>query len=368
MTVTLRKRKKGKKISLYLDYYKNGKRKYEYLKLYLHPAPVQGKLTKAQKDENKRTIDLAEKVRAKRLLQSQNGNFGFLDQTKLNASFLKYYVSVSEKRRDNSSNYNNWKSAYIYLKAYSNDDIAFSKINRLWVEGFKEFLLKEAITKGGKKLSRNSAVSYFNKVMAALKQAVRDNILDKNPSNGVDGIKQTETHREFLTLEELQQLAQTDCDIPNLKPAFLFSALTGLRFSDIEKLIWSEVYYSAELGNYIRFHQQKTKGALTHPISEQARNLLGTEGSPKEKVFKHLKYSAWQNLKLKEWAMKAGISKSMTFHTARHTYATLQLTNGTDIYTVSKLLGHKELRTTQIYAQVIDKKKLEAANKIQLNL
>jgi site-specific recombinase XerD len=96
--------------------------------------------------------------------------------------------------------------------------------------------------------------------------------------------------------------------------------------------------------------------------------LLGEKAEPIERVFKGLKYSAWHNIKLQQWVMRAGISKTITFHCARHTYATLQLTLGTDIYTVSKLLGHKDLKTTQVYAKIIDDKKKEAANKIVLNL
>ena len=102
------------------------------------------------------------------------------------------------------------------------------------------------------------------------------------------------------------------------------------------------------------------------PISEQAFELLGERTIPDERVFVGLKYSAWHNLKLQQWVMKAGISKTITFHCARHTYATLQLTLGTDIYTVSKLLGHKDLKTTQIYAKIIDERKKEAANKIKI--
>ena len=116
----------------------------------------------------------------------------------------------------------------------------------------------------------------------------------------------------------------------------------------------------------MRFTQKKTKGAETQPISEQAFGLLGERGNSEERVFTGLKYSAWHNLKLQQWMMKAGISKTITFHCARHTYATLQLTLGTDIYTVSKLLGHKDLKTTQVYAKIIDEKKREAASRIQL--
>ncbi len=141
-----------------------------------------------------------------------------------------------------------------------------------------------------------------------------------------------------------------------------------MRWSDVQKMTWSEVQFSNEIGHYIRFRQKKTKGAETQPISEQAFELLGERTIPDERVFVGLKYSAWHNLKLQQWVMKAGISKTITFHCARHTYATLQLTLGTDIYTVSKLLGHKDLKTTQIYAKIIDERKKEAANKIKLDI
>lgn len=114
--------------------------------------------------------------------------------------------------------------------------------------------------------------------------------------------------------------------------------------------------------------QKKTKGQEVLPISEQAFYLLGERGEPKEKVFEGLVYSAHMNLQLSKWIMKAGIQKEITFHCFRHTYATLQLSLGTDIYTVSKMLGHRELKTTQVYAKIVDKQKQEAASKIQLNL
>ena len=201
-----------------------------------------------------------------------------------------------------------------------------------------------------------------------MKEAVKDGILSSNPSAQVSGIKPGDPDREFLTLEELQAAANEECEIPGLKNAFIFSALTGLRWSDIEKLIWSEVQYSKQSGYYIRFRQQKTKGAETLPISEQAAQLLGDRRKASDKVFEGLHYNAWNNLKLREWMMKAGITKHITFHCARHTYATLQISLGTDIYTVSKLLGHRHLKTTEVYAKVIDHKKQEAANKIKIEI
>jgi len=361
MNVKLRKRNQGGKTSLYLDYYNAGKRKTESLKLYLLPKPK----TKLEREQNKKTLELAETIRAQRQLEMQNGEYGFRDKEKQKGSLLVYMHILADKRKDSLGNYGNWDSMIKHLEAFSSYDIPFSKVDRKYVQDFKEYLDKKARTKSNIGLSQNSKYSYFNKFKAGLKQAVKDGIISYNPTESVEGFKQGESEREFLTLEELQAVAKAECDIPQLKTAFLFSCLTGLRWSDINKLVWSEVQHSNEMGYYIRFRQKKTKGVETLPISEQAFNLLGNRQDKNERVFKGLKYSAWHNMKLQQWVMRAGVTKTITFHCARHTYATLQLTMGTDIYTVSKLLGHRVLKTTQIYAKVIDKKKKEAANRIK---
>ncbi len=364
MKVTLRERLKGNSISLYLDYYHIGKRKNEFLRLYLNPNPK----TKTDREVNKKTKELAETIRAQRQIEMQNGTFGFNDIEKLKGSFSTYLIKVSNDRNTSDGNYGNWDSMIKHFKIFAPYDISFQDLDRKLVEGFREYLERKAESKSKKKLSQNSKYSYFNKFKAALKQAVKDGIIKSNPSEGVDAFKQGEPQREFLTLEELQKLVHEECELPELKKAFIFSCLTGLRWSDIEKLKWSEIQQSNDYGYYIRFRQKKTKGAETQPISEQAAKLLGERKEPDDKIFDALNYSAWSNLKLQQWIYRAGIHKDITFHCARHTYATLQLTLGTDIYTVSKLLGHKELKTTQIYAKIIDEKKQEAANKIQLDL
>ena len=288
--------------------------------------------------------------------------------TEIGKQFTAYLELLANKRKDSPGNYGNWDSMIKHMKAFIPQDISFEFVNREFVQDFKEYLDKKATGHGIQKLSQNSKYSYFNKLRAALKQAVKDGIIPHNPAEGVEAFKQGEPEREFLTLEELQAVVKAECEIPQLKTAFIFSCLTGLRWSDINKLLWSEVQHSNDMGYYIRFRQKKTKGAETLPISEQAFGLLGERQDKDERVFKGLKYSAWHNLKLQQWVMRAGITKTITFHCARHTYATLQLTAGTDIYTVSKLLGHRELKTTQVYAKIIDDKKKEAANKIKLDL
>ena len=140
-----------------------------------------------------------------------------------------------------------------------------------------------------------------------------------------------------------------------------------MRFSDIQKLVWGELEYIKGKGHFINFQQQKTKGIEILPISQQAYDLLGEPGEPGDLVFNYLKYSAYHNKYLFQWIGAAGITKDITFHCFRHTYAVLQLENETDIYTLSKMLGHRSLKTTEVYARIVDQRKRDAANKIKLD-
>jgi len=183
----------------------------------------------------------------------------------------------------------------------------------------------------------------------------------------IKGIQEQETRREFLTVEELNQLAATPCEQDTMKRAALFSALTGLRHCDIQKMRWKEIQIDGDQAR-LNFTQKKTKGVEYMPISAQALELCGEPRKPEQLVFEDLPAPSWISGPLKTWIKKAGITKKITFHCFRHTFATLQLTNGTDIYTVSKMLGHTNVKTTQIYAKVVDEKKEKAAHAIKLNI
>ena len=411
--------------SLYLDYYppilnsKTGKAtRRKFLKKYLYNTKKiveERYLDKNGKEQKRFVLDLGKKGNTKRVVlneiqKAHNENILIeaeaiqtTEQNRVNKpevytqfekallskqekgkkSFITYYKSLMAKRK--GSNYDNWYSALAYLKDFeqlfiSNVDqpedekeqityIRLCDLNQKLCEGYKEYLLnvksKRAKTKT---LSQNSANSYFNKFKATLKQAFIDGDLDVDINSRVEAIKQAETKREVLTLEELNQLVKTECTNPILKKAALFSALTGLRFSDIEKMIWSEIEHIQNQGYVLKFRQQKTEGVEVLPISDQAVELLGERQGNKDKVFEGLKYSAHQNTLLLRWMMAAGITKHISFHNFRHTHAVLQLQNGTDIYTVSKMLGHRELSTTQIYAKIVDDQKRAAADRIKLNL
>ena len=275
--------------------------------------------------------------------------------------FIEYFTKLTNKRK--ASNHNNWVSALNYLDTFTKGSLKFADLNQRFLEDFKEYLLTTKSNRSNKTtLSQNSAVSYFNKVKAALKQAYKDGILQYDLNAKVKPIKAAETRREYLTLDELNNLVKTNCNNPLIKRAALFSALTGLRFSDIQKMTWGELEHINGQGYFLNFNQKKTKGVEVLPISEQSYSF--TEGAknpndmPQDKpVFEGLKYSAYHNKHLFQWIGAAGITKHITFHCFRHTFATLQLFNGTDIYTVCKMLGHKDLKTTQVYAKIVDEAK-----------
>ena len=229
-------------ISLYLDIYLNGKRTYEYLKMYLIPEQ-----TRADREKNKETLKLADAVRAKRVIELRNGQFGFKTKTTGKLRFFDYYRELCEKRlgEESRGNWGNWYSCLHHLKKYEKrESITLEEITPEWVQGFKDYLENDAVAWGhdyrkrikDKPLARNSKLSYFNKLRACLNQAYEEGIISSNPLRGIEGFKPEEGTRMYLTLDEVRKLAATECEYPQIKAAFLFSCLTGLRRSDVLRL------------------------------------------------------------------------------------------------------------------------------------
>jgi len=408
--VTLRyKPISGNRQSLYLDFYpaitdaNTGKQtRREFLNLYLFsefvfeevkgldengkvqkrliPAlnsnnkPKPKKLSPIEKKHNKEVQQVAEQIRVNRenqLNKPEIYNDFELEQLKIKErsgkNFVEYFLQLTNKNK--GTTYDNWHNAYLYLQRYTEGNLKFSDLDVTWCKEFKEYLLTtNSIKSETMKLAQNTASGYFSKFRGALSKAYEDGFLQTDLTRKVEQIKQQETQRNFLTLEELNRLAKTDCRSPLLKRAALFSALTGLRFGDIKKMVWSEVQFVEGQGYSIQFTQQKTKGVEDMPISEQAASLMGERRQPSDKVFDGLNYSAFYSRHLFHWLGVAGIEKDITFHSFRHTYATLQLTEGTAITTVQKMLGHRNLQTTQIYAKVVDELKRKATEKIKLDM
>lgn len=372
MKVHIRERQgKNKEITnLYIEIYKGYTKKQDgttkahrirqKLDFFLYTNPK----NPMQKTHNKETKQKVEIIRADKLKDLLNNKYGFKSENKSKANFIEYFNNLTQERSNSKGNYGNWDSVLKHLKKYSGENISFENIDVKFCKGFKEHL-EISKSKSGKILSHNSVSSYFNKFRAALNQAVEDEIIFVNPSKKITLSRAIESKREFLSEEEVLKLSITECRYEVLKRAFLFSCLTGMRWSDINKLKWSEL--QSDEGNWkVVFHQQKTKGLQYHPIPKNAMELLGEIQENDDKVFVGLRYSAYMNVALSKWMLKAGITKHITFHCARHTFATLLLTKGANIFTVSKLLGHSEIRTTQIYANIIDQVKSDAVDTLNI--
>lgn len=368
MKVHIRKRKNtaGDKYLLALEVYKGYSksedgtikniRKTTKLDYYLYTIPK----TPQQKTHNREVERKVEIIRAEKEKDYLNGKYGFQSESKVKANFIDYFRRLTNDRLKSKGNYGNWDSALKHLIKYSGESVSFQNVDLTFCEGFREYLQTIAKKSNGQNLSGSSINSYLCKLRAALNQAVDDGIILVNPALKVSTPRVIEKERAFLTLEEVQKLFKTECRYDVLKRAFLFSCLTGLRWSDIQKLEWKE--FQKEDDNWkIVYHQKKTKNLQYQYISQQAKDLLGTKKEGAERIFFGLRYSAYTNTALMQWCLKAGITKHITFHCGRHTYAVLQLSLGTDIFAVNKLLGHKEIRTTQIYAKLVDQKQKEAA-------
>ena len=349
--VKLRKRKTRTGLySLYLDTYTNGRRTYEYLRLYLVPER-----TREDKRKNKETLQLAEAIRAKRVIEYHEGRYGFETSEQDKVLLFDYFEALAgaQKRKTSKS----WGSCLHYIKRYERrTDITLAEVTPEWVQGFKAFL-------EGQELAQNSKALYFEKLRACINRAYRDGIIADNPLRRVGNIQKEESKREYLTIEEVQRLVEAECDSAITKRIFLFSCLTGLRWSDIKQLRWGDVNKE---GGYTRitFRQRKTGGQEYLDITHEARELMGEEQGEDNLVFGRLPHPSNVNIAIKIWTARAGIRKHITFHSARHTFATMMLSLGTDLYTVSKLLGHRDIKTTEIYAKIVDKGKQEAVARI----
>ena len=362
--------------SIYLDYYTGdvirkenyvgGKRKYEFLKLYLIPER-----TREDKAKNEVTLALAKAIQSKRIVEVQNDAHGFQNTNKSRVNLLDYLENIGKQSAEQGSR--NYARTVLNtvraLKLFRGDYIAFRDVDKEFLSEFTDYLRqmpkasKYGVLKTGGRLSANSVVSYYGTLRTAINRAYKEGIITVNPTKEFDfasKVRQEPSRREYLTIDELKTLINTECRHEIVKRAFLFSCLCGLRVSDIRKLRWCDLQRS---GGRVRIEitMQKTKEPLYLPISDEALKWLPERGEANDSDFIFpLTHEGTVNDTLQHWAKVAGITKHISFHVARHTHATMMLTLGADLYTVSKLLGHKNIATTQIYAKIVDKKKEEA--------
>lgn len=353
--IRLRQRKMASgNISLYLDIYVKGKRRYEYLNLYLIPEN-----SRADKEHNRQVYALADTIRAQRLIDLRNKRYNLNDEAVASPYLINYYSIVLERKRKEltEATVKLWSTMLFHLQQYiGGSTLTLEDATTEWLQDYVDYLTDE--------VTPNTARTYLSKLNAMFREAVKDGLLLRNPMERVDLPKRDETHREYLTIEEMRAMAAAECSIEMAKRAFLFGCLTGLRYSDIKALKWGDVRQQGQFTRLV-YRQQKTSKQEYLDISPQAVQYMGERGVDSTNVFD---LPSWLSHRIgniiREWARNAGITKHITFHSSRHTFAVMMLDLGVDIYTVSKMLGHKDIKTTQIYAELLDKRKQEAVLRI----
>lgn len=347
--------------SIFLEYYPPIRNKEtmkliykEYLGIYIFQEPK----NEIQREYNQEMLNKAEAIWAMRIQSIINEEYGFLDKNKLKGDFLAYYKKALLNHDQK------WERVYNHFYNFTNGKCTFADITVDLCRKFREYLLSTPqLKRKDRKLHQNSAAGYFSTFRGFLQDVYRDKMIKENVNDYLDRIETIDVKKEYLTSEELNALADTPCQIPVLKRASLFACLTGLRISDILHLEWKHIVSAPDEGYCVRIRTEKTNTQTTLPISDQAYEMCGERGDGK--IFDGLTKSM-TNYPLKQWIKDAGINKHITFHCFRHTFATLQIALGTDIFTVSKMLTHKNVSTTQIYTEIVNEKKRESANKISI--
>ncbi len=347
--------------SIYLDCYQSGKRTYEFLKLYLIPETDE-----AAKVQNQNTMQAANAIKAQRMIELANGQAGIKANPQLAKMKLTDWMQVYQKSliRDGKTFGSAIDNTIRMLDEYC-ESVMLKDVDKTFCIGFIDYIRNKYKTSTGKPLSAVYVANLTRALSCALNKAVRDGLMTQNPLHTLSSTEKPQippSKREFLTVEEVKALIATECEMPMIKQAFLFACFCGLRISDVEALTWDKI--TSDNGRLVcNIMMKKTKEQLYLPLSKEAAMWMPQRGNaqPADKVFSLPSESCvYKYLKL--WVEAAGITKPISFHCSRHTFATMMLTLGADLYTVSKLLGHTDIKVTEVYAKLVNEKKFEAVS------
>lgn len=357
----MRKLKSGSR-SLYLDYYCGGCRRYEYLRLYL--VPGRDACTRRQ---NHATLAAALAAKAQRTIDLLGTRCPGALPPQPAQTTLGQWLAVYCKRQAGAGRKDRRiiEAVAHIVELYAGPRISLAAMGRRFCQGYIDFLLTRYHTHAGRPLARNTAYNYYRALNTALNAAVREGLIHDNPFGrlcAAEKIRRPDSQRPYLVIDEIKALIATPAPSDEVKRAFLLACFCGLRISDIRQLTWDNIVRDSR-GSHIDMVTQKTHVPLYLPLSAQAAKWLPAprDGMGSTHVFV-LPSSPHVNSLLRAWAARAGIAKHISFHVSRHSFATLMLTLGADLYTTSKLLGHTDVRMTQTYARIVNEKKVRAVN------
>ena len=283
----------------------------------------------------------------------------FERKAKSAGDFIEYLRTSVEK-----TNYPIETGSLKKIVSFSGGVVPFDKLNPAWLEKFKTFLLNDEA------ISQNTAGTYFGVIRKTIKRAWRSGFINEDFTGKVSNIGESDIQRHFLTTEDIEALYNAHCKNDMVKQAFLFGCFTGLRLSDVELLTWGKISL-VNGAPFIKFQQKKTGQYEECPIPEQAVKILmevkrlHPEFAPDgdKRVF-ILPSRQFIGDILRIWGAAAGLPWDLHFHASRHTMATMMLSSGSDIYTVSKQLGHRDISTTQKYCRLVDTKRVAEVNRL----
>lgn len=352
------------KESIYLDIVKDGMRKKEFIGLYLIPEK-----TRADKVINRATMKTAEEIRAKRIVELMEGKVG-IGKKPDKVDLLEWFEEQRLYYYDNDNmNYSKTIHNLIrHLTIFHPRKLMLSDVKPTFIRKFLEYLRSDGANKFGGRLCDETIYTYFTVFSILMNKAVRLELIISNPFHKLSQAEKPQRRtkkKEYLTLSEVKRMAEAECDDWRVKYAFMFCCFTGLRYIDVSRLKWKHIVEVGDGKYQIELIQQKTKEPVYIPLSANALKWLPERGydGRENYIYKFRDRSIIYDY-LKKWGDAAGIDKHLTFHVARHTCATLLLYYGTDLYTVSKILGHTSIKTTQIYAKIADEMKRTAVQNI----
>jgi integrase/recombinase XerD len=356
MSVTLRKRKNADgTTSLRLDIYHNGQRTIETLKNLKLAKPSNPK----DREDNKAIMQQADAIRLSRAAELEANSYNMVSdagkKTIITVWMQTYVDGYTKKDKRNMQGVLNRFTDF--LNEVNHAGLTFGNLTALLIEDFIDYLENKSTGEG--------ASSYYNRFKKMIKQAYRRKFMADNVLDLVERkVRGKAKKKDTLTLDELKVLSATPTESSEVRKAFLFSCVTGLRWCDVKTLTWQSVNINSRQMNIT---QSKTNEDLATPLNDTAIKLLGPGGLSTEKIF-DLPTANGANKTLKAWVKRAGISKAITWHNGRHSFGTNLIYNDVDVLTASKLLGHTSMEQTQRYVKAAAEMKQNATDKINIEL
>lgn len=359
---------KGDRVRFYLLYSLNGKQKKEPLK----KIPI---VNQSDNKAYKESQAIAKKYATMRMEEIRNGMLGFSNrQDMLLSDWFTVCVKRTKVTEREEGNHHKWSETIRYtgeLVEQYRVKTKLGEVNKAFVLGFIDFLKNVYVIppnrpNSGQHLKPSTIDKKLKTFSHVLNLAVSDGKIVRNPFDQLSSSEKIHvppSERKFLVEEQLKSLAATPMKDEATRQVYFFMCFCGMRISDVKALKWGDIEIDGNRWR-IRKRQQKTQTPVYLPLSEQAKKFIPERGDKTDDdlVFDNLYSEQTMNRHLNDWAKAAGINKKVTLHTGRHTFATLSFTRGADIYTTSKLLGHSDIRTTQIYADIVDQKKMEVVD------